>query len=204
MWPSSVAVELASSSSSDHENARPPDITPKFNGQWSKFFSKPEGAAGIVEVANKEEMITIDIEAMTSGNVVVSLTNWSQGLYPCSQFILVRREPFLILMVMTNTSRILYWNCRGAKNAQFLLSIKELLKIHKPLEVAIPEPRIYGATADGVCNHLGKRNWFRVEATRYNNGIWQFWNREEVDVQIHQALKQFVDLSLHTLPDSGP
>lgn len=102
------------------------------------------------------------------------------------------------LAIMSSTPSVLCWNCCGERNAQFLLSLNEIKKVHKPMVVFSLAPWIYGPTADSICKQLGKHCWFKVEASGLSSGIWLHWNKEVVRLRVIHAHKQFVHLSIWT------
>lgn len=71
---------------------------------------------------------------------------------------------------------------------QFLLSLKEMMKMHKLEVVAILEPRIYGPTMDIICKKLAMRDWFRVEATGFSGeyGYYGTKKRWEYESSTHR------------------
>lgn len=77
-----------------------------------------------------------------------------------------------------NQITILSLNCRGAGNQQFLRNLRDLIKVHDPKIMAILEPRISGQVADEVCRKINWENWYHVEATGFNGGVWVLWRRQ--------------------------
>lgn len=92
-------------------------------------------------------------------------------------------------------------NYRGATSSRFLLAMKEIIKLHKLQIVALLEPRVSGATTDGVRQSLGMKDWFRVEASGFSGGLWILWNSDKINLKVVHAQKKFVHLSV--LPLTG-
>lgn len=101
---------------------------------------------------------------------------------------------FISSLMSLDPIKILSWNCRGAGNRNFLMSLKDLISVHRPEIVAILEPRISGRVADGVCSNIGWEHWYRVEAQGFSGGIWLFWWQEKLEVKIIHEHHQFVHL----------
>ena len=68
--------------------------------------------------------------------------------------------------------------------------------MYKPSIVALVETRISGTPAQEVCNRIGFRNWFRVEAQGFQGGIWVLWNSDEIGVEVINSHEQFVMVEL--------
>lgn len=68
------------------------------------------------------------------------------------------------------------------------------MKYYKPMVIMVP--RIDGQTADEACKRTEKRKWFRVEASGFSGGIWVLWNKEDIQLKVIYAQKEFVRLSI--------
>ena len=91
---------------------------------------------------------------------------------------------------------IFVWNVQGAGSREVLHVLREHIRMHKPSIVALVETRISGAKAQDVCNRVGFRNWFRVEAQGFQGGIWVFWNSDETDLVVLNSHDQFVTVEV--------
>lgn len=97
---------------------------------------------------------------------------------------------------MNQGVRVLCWNCRGALSGEFLREIREFMRKYKPEIIVLLEPRISGATADGVCRKMGMNCWIRSEAEGFSGGVWFLWNKEEVDVVPRYAHASILHVSV--------
>lgn len=66
---------------------------------------------------------------------------------------------------------ILYWNRQEAGSRVFLRTVRDLIRIHRPMIVIILEPRISGARAMGVISQIGLSMSYRVECDGFAGGI---------------------------------
>ena len=91
---------------------------------------------------------------------------------------------------------ILAWNVQGAGSREFFNILREHLHMHRPSIVALFETRISGPRAQQVCERIGFRNFFRVDAQGFQGGIWVLWNSDEFDVDVLDTHEQFVTVEI--------
>jgi len=98
--------------------------------------------------------------------------------------------------------KILAWNVQGAGSREFLNILREHLRMHRPSIIALFETRLSGPRAQQVCERIGFRNSFRVEAQGFQGGIWVLWNSDEFHVAVLDTHDQFVtvEINLHDHP----
>ncbi|KAL8171428.1 hypothetical protein V2J09_023232 [Rumex salicifolius] len=66
--------------------------------------------------------------------------------------------------------KITTWNVQGAGNRKFKITLKELIRIHKPVILVLVETRLSGRQADKVCATIGFDGIVRVEAVGFCGG----------------------------------
>lgn len=72
-------------------------------------------------------------------------------------------------------TRILCWNCQGARHLSFHNFLADYRKKFSLDLVCLLETRICEDRVDGVIAKLGFPNSFRVEANGFAGGIWLSW-----------------------------
>lgn len=95
--------------------------------------------------------------------------------------------------------RVVAWNCRGAKNQQFMCNARNLIATFRPSIFIILEPRIGGVVADAICNRLGLRDWVHSDAEGFSGSLWVLYNIEEISLKAVHIEKFFI----HKLIDDG-
>jgi len=91
---------------------------------------------------------------------------------------------------------ILAWNVQGAGSREFLNILREHIHKHRPSIVALFETRISGTRAQQVCERIGFRNSFRVDAQGFQGGIWVLWNSDEIEIEVLNTHEQFVTVEI--------
>ena len=79
----------------------------------------------------------------------------------------------------------------------FLITTKDIIRIHKPTILGLLETRVSGEKADTVCRKLGFDYWVRVEALGFSGGIWVLW-KECMKVDILKTHPQFIHMQIDT------
>ncbi|XP_062006018.1 uncharacterized protein LOC133723218 [Rosa rugosa] len=79
---------------------------------------------------------------------------------------------------------ILFWNSRGAGSEKFRSSIQDLVKMHKVDLLFVCEPRIQFEKAKKLLLSLGFPDFKVREANGFSGGLWFFWNRNKVTIDI--------------------
>jgi len=92
--------------------------------------------------------------------------------------------------------QFLVWNVQGAGSREVLNMLREHIHMYKPCIVALVETRISGSRAQLVCDRIGFRNCFRVEAQGFQGGIWVLWNSEETKIEVITSHEQFVTVEV--------
>ncbi|XVE98132.1 hypothetical protein REPUB_Repub03eG0079000 [Reevesia pubescens] len=70
---------------------------------------------------------------------------------------------------------ILYWNCRGARNVDFLHHAKEFSYSFSLDMLIIAKPKVSGQTTDKVIKRLAFDSSTKVDARGFSSGIWVLW-----------------------------
>ncbi|KAL4379850.1 hypothetical protein GQ457_02G019350 [Hibiscus cannabinus] len=73
---------------------------------------------------------------------------------------------------------------------------RTVFREHRPLVVALFEPRISGRRADIIIAKLGFQNSFRVEAHGFSGGIWLIWD-DSIDLEVTHISNQFINGRLY-------
>ena len=91
---------------------------------------------------------------------------------------------------------VFVWNIQGAGSGETLNILREHIRMHRPSIVALVETRISRRRAQAVCDKIGFRNCFRVEAQGFQGGIWVLWNSDEIGVAVRNSHEQFVTVEV--------
>lgn len=94
---------------------------------------------------------------------------------------------------------VISWNCRGAKNLQFLRNAKGLIRRFILAIFPVIELRISELEAYVKCRRLGRSNWVRSDAEGFSGGLWVLWNRADISIRVVHVQK----FLLHILIDEG-
>lgn len=92
--------------------------------------------------------------------------------------------------------KIMMWNVQGAGSQAFLTMLREVVRINKPTIMALVETHISGETAQKVCDRIGFSGQFRVDAQGFRGGIWLFWRKELITVNVLDAHTQHVTVEI--------
>jgi len=92
--------------------------------------------------------------------------------------------------------RTLVWNVRGAGSKEFLNTLKEHMRMHKPQILALLKTHISGLRADEVCNKIGFRGQYHIDVQGFQGGIWLLWDSDEVWLNLVQSHRQFVTMEV--------
>ena len=95
-----------------------------------------------------------------------------------------------------HSMNIFVWNVQGAGSKEVLNILREHIHMYKPCIVALVETRISGSRAQLVCDKIGFRNRFRVEAQGFQGGIRVLWNSEEIRIEVITSHEQFVTVEI--------
>ena len=91
---------------------------------------------------------------------------------------------------------IFVWNVQGARSREVLNILREHIRMHKPMIMALVETHVSGTRAQEICHRVGFRNWFRVEAQGFQGRIWVFWNSDELEIEVLHSHEQFVTIEV--------
>lgn len=70
---------------------------------------------------------------------------------------------------------ILVWNSQGARNKKFLLTIRDIVKLHALDVLVVLEPQISGDKAAKVIAKLEFNYSIRIDAQDFLGGTWFLW-----------------------------
>lgn len=118
---------------------------------------------------------------------------WRWTLRSLSLFCILSIFLFSVLVPMN----MLVWNCRGAGDRRFPGLIRDCAKIYQLNFLAILEPRISGIRANKVADKFGFSGAVRVEAVGFAGGIWCFWKRNLVSMDVVSTSKYCVVLKVN-------
>ncbi|XP_021765937.1 uncharacterized protein LOC110730442 [Chenopodium quinoa] len=74
------------------------------------------------------------------------------------------------------------WNVQGAGSANFIRSLKDLIRIHRPNVLTLVETHMGGEQAVKIANIIGYDGHERVDAMGFSGGIWVYWKTDSVTV----------------------
>ncbi|KAL8154246.1 hypothetical protein V2J09_012006 [Rumex salicifolius] len=87
--------------------------------------------------------------------------------------------PDLLSMLKLN---ILFWNTCGVGSANFLATLRDLIRTQDPRIIALVETHISGARADEVCRQIGFNGMRKMETSGFAEGIRLLWRMLVVSV----------------------
>ena len=68
--------------------------------------------------------------------------------------------------------------------------------MQRPQVIVLLETHISGSKADTVCNKIGFRGQYRVDARGFQGGIWILWTDDMVQLHILEPHEQFVTVEI--------
>ncbi|KAL8150347.1 hypothetical protein V2J09_020155 [Rumex salicifolius] len=128
-----------------------------------------EGQTGIDRDGGSFDAMMEDSDPKTSGEVVCSRlqggdTEMGQGYDQ-------------------DNINIITWNVQGAGSREFMITLKELIRIHNPAILVMVETRLSGRQADKVRDTIGFDGVARAEAIGFQGGIWVLWRKAMVNLK---------------------
>lgn len=75
------------------------------------------------------------------------------------------------------------WNVQGAGNRNFIVTLKELVRINKPNVLVLVETHMGGAQAQKIASTLSYSGHTRVDTMGFSGGLWVYWKQEVVTVE---------------------
>ncbi|KAI8018816.1 hypothetical protein LOK49_LG04G01174 [Camellia lanceoleosa] len=82
---------------------------------------------------------------------------------------------------------LLIWNCSGAGNKKFKLSMRDLVQIHKPDLVILMETKVEFKAMGLFFNGIGFITSAHVDPIGRSGGIWMIWNANIANVRVVEA-----------------
>ena len=169
------------------ENGRNTDLCNKFDGVFGSHHSSPNvwGKHSIQSPHNVQGSTDGDNGACnmfveTEGLAKTNMRNLSWKLLNQARNQLqVTKDPVTFLPVLMN---IICWNCRGALNPRFKLTLNNLISKHNPSMVIITKTRVGGNRAKEITNTLPFDGAIHTDTIGYAGGLWLLWKSEEVEV----------------------
>ncbi|KAJ8444213.1 LOW QUALITY PROTEIN: hypothetical protein Cgig2_028094 [Carnegiea gigantea] len=106
---------------------------------------------------------------------------------------IILRLFFILLLMDTHMDfRILIWNTQGTGSREFLHTLREHLRIQRPMVVALLETHVSGRKTEKICRRIGFSGRFRVETQGFQGGIWLLWMEEKLHLHILDVHAQFI------------
>ncbi|KAL8159829.1 hypothetical protein V2J09_001366 [Rumex salicifolius] len=78
---------------------------------------------------------------------------------------------------------IITWNVQRAGSREFMITLKELIRIHNPAILVLVETRLSGRQMDKIYDTLGFDGVARAEAVGFRGGIWVLWRKAMVNLK---------------------
>ncbi|KAL2935019.1 hypothetical protein RDABS01_018138 [Bienertia sinuspersici] len=91
------------------------------------------------------------------------------------------------------------WNVQGAGSRAFIAALKEIIKVNKPVVVALVETHMGSDQAMMISKHIGFSGHLRVDAQGYAGGIWVYWRQEVVNVREIDNSMQHINMEISRL-----
>ena len=105
--------------------------------------------------------------------------------------------------VESRDTRILVWNAQGAGGRDFMNTLKEHIRMHRPLIIVLLETHISGTRANEACNKIGFGGQFRVDPSGYQRGIWMLWLDNQLKLHLVEAHNQFITVDVNISENRG-
>ncbi|KAL8128557.1 hypothetical protein V2J09_017712 [Rumex salicifolius] len=90
--------------------------------------------------------------------------------------------------------KIITWNAQGAGSRDFLISLKELIRMHDPPVLVLVETRISGVHIDKICQRIGFDGILRSKAIGFSGGIWILRRKSVVELKQIDYHRQVVSM----------
>ena len=88
------------------------------------------------------------------------------------------------------------WNVQGAGSREFLSVLKEIIRINKPVVLALVETHMGGDRALKIAQVLGYNGHTRVDAQGFSGGIWVYWRSELVTIDPIIQHQQYITMEV--------
>ncbi|KAJ8443802.1 hypothetical protein Cgig2_017283 [Carnegiea gigantea] len=93
--------------------------------------------------------------------------------------------------LMNTMNVIVPHHLKGVESREFMNALKEHIRIQRPQIIMLMEMHISGTRADTVCNKIGYRGRYQVEARGFQGGIWILWPKDTVYPNLELCDKPF-------------
>ncbi|KAI8018792.1 hypothetical protein LOK49_LG04G01997 [Camellia lanceoleosa] len=91
---------------------------------------------------------------------------------------------------------MIIWNCRGASNARFRRTLRELVSLHKPDMLILMETKVELNTMGMSFNNLEYTASTHVDPIGRSGSIWLLWNPSQANVRVHDATSQMITATI--------
>ncbi|XP_052192526.1 uncharacterized protein LOC127801418 isoform X2 [Diospyros lotus] len=92
--------------------------------------------------------------------------------------------------------KLLIWSCRGAGDARFLRTIKDLCRQHQPSIVLLLETRASASYGDQVAEEIGFPHPFVTDPEGFTGGIWLLWRKDDLEMRVYSAGPHHIHLGV--------
>ncbi|KAL2897416.1 Signal recognition particle 54 kDa protein [Bienertia sinuspersici] len=89
---------------------------------------------------------------------------------------------------------LMLWNVQGAGSRAFLADLKELIRVHKPVVIALVEGG--GDQAQFIADQINFSGQTRVDAQGFAGGIWVYWKADLVTVHETENSTQHITMQI--------
>lgn len=109
----------------------------------------------------------------------------------------------LLYYLIMNNKKILVWNYQGTSNKRFEVVVKDLIALHKPHLLILVGTWIKREEADKAIKGIMFKSNERTEIVAFLNGIWAFWNKDQMQVKVLKRHRQYMHMKV-CYPDECP
>ncbi|PKI70720.1 hypothetical protein CRG98_008953 [Punica granatum] len=179
-----------------------PRLTPVIRGLLNVPF--------MTATSSSEENLMMILPSRTVQILLISAAIWPmpQGEVETSLQITPRADPMYSFPYMPRDANreftsnmahpnvyhmnLLAWNCRGAGNANFRRSLKDVISNHNPDIVILTETHLSGERATRTAATFPYDGFFCTETIGHFGGIWIMWRTDRIQLDISGSTYQEV------------
>lgn len=88
------------------------------------------------------------------------------------------------------------WNVQGAGSREFMVTLREIIRVHKPTVLALIETHMGGDHAQRIATMIGYDGHTRVDAQGFSGGIWVYWKPDLVTIDPILQSNHFITMEI--------
>ena len=100
-------------------------------------------------------------------------------------------EPLLLLGEVYSMIFV-FWNCRGADNLDFKITMKDLYRDYKPNVITLLETKIHFKSMGNYFNQFGLTENIHINPQGRVGGIWILWNLKAINLKSYHVSQKCI------------